>query len=193
MGALRFCLFLALSLVAAPLAAETWDDPAWYAAPADPLNLTMTPDTDRGTAAVLGFKGGTLRAKAANGDAYTLTIPEGALFTPTEIAMLPVAKAEGMPEGSSAFSGVLLKPDGLELAQTATLEITPATPIPPAARALWGFYEDGADARGEINLPNPEDRIQIAVDHFSGAGVSIADRINLQLDRWKQKALEDRI
>ncbi|MCX7645322.1 MAG: hypothetical protein N2Z62_08520 [Rhodobacteraceae bacterium] len=64
---------------------------------------------------------------------------------------------------------------------------------PPASRALRGVCGGGQDAGGEIGLPDAGDRIVLPIDHFSGAGVSIADRINLQLDRWRQRFLEDRV
>jgi hypothetical protein len=129
-------LFLA---VAFPCRAETpsWDDPAWYAAPPNPLDLTMTPDMGRGVQSTIGPAGGTFSATGANGDVYSLTIPEGALFTDTTIAVIPVASARGLPEGAGPVSGVILQPDGLALARTGWLEITPATPIPPEKLAHW--------------------------------------------------------
>jgi hypothetical protein len=192
---IRLASALIACVLTLPVSAQTptWDDPAWYAAPPAPLDLSMTVDGARAVSAVIGPAGGTFAAQGANGDTYTLTIPEGALFTDTTIAIWPVATVAGMPEGAGPFSGVILEPEGLQLARTGWLEITPAVPIPAESRALWGFYAAGADARGEINWPGVGDRIVIPLDHFSGAGVSIADRINLQLDRWRQRQTEDRV
>jgi hypothetical protein len=191
----RFRLALLFMTLCLPARADlpSWDDPEWYAAPPNPLNLEMTPDIPRGVQSTIGPAGGTFSTTGANGDVYALTIPAGALFTDTTISIIPVAQAEGLPEGAGPFSGVILQPNGLELAKTGWLEITPVTPIPPEKLALWGFYGTGQDARGEVNWPGAGDRIVIPLDHFSGAGVSTSDRIDLQLDKWRQTALEDRI
>lgn len=161
-------------------------------APANPLNLTLGLEDDSAESAIIGPSGGKLQLKNAAGDSFVLTIPEGALLTDTRITATPIAKASGLPEGVGAITGLVLKPDGLELGQTATLEITPKTPIPAEARVHWGFYADGADAFLHIPVPNT-DSITIPIDHFSGAGVSFADKIDLQFDRWRQERVEDRI
>jgi hypothetical protein len=186
---------LVLWALTLPAAAQTptWDDPAWYAAPPAPLDLALTVDAARAVQATIGPAGGMFTAEGASGDRYTLAIPPGALLAETRIAIWPVAAAAGLPEGAGPFSGVVLEPEGLELARTGWLEITPARPIPPASRALWGFYGAGADARPEFGWPGADDRIVIPLDHFSGAGVSIADRIDLGLDRWRQRFVEDRV
>jgi hypothetical protein len=171
----------------------SWDDPEWYAAPPNPLNLEMTPDIARGVQSTIGPAGGSFAVTGATGDVYALTVPEGALFTDTTIAMIPVAQARGLPEGSGPFSGVILQPNGLELAKTGWLEITPATPVPPEKLALWGLYGTGQDARGEVNWPGAGDRIVIPIDHFSGAGFGIADLDKLKVDKWQQTRTEDRV
>jgi hypothetical protein len=90
----------------------------------------MTPDMGRGVQSTIGPAGGTFSATGANGDIYSLTIPEGALFTDTTIAVIPVASARGLPEGAGPVSGVVLQPEGLALARTGWLEIT----LPPRSR-----------------------------------------------------------
>lgn len=160
-------------------------------APANPLNLTLTLEDDAETA-IIGPDGGKLKLKSGAGDSFVLTIPPGALLTDTRITATPIASTTGLPDGAGAITGVVLKPDGLELARTATLDITPKTKVPPESRLHWGFYADGSDAFLHIPVPG-SDRIVLPIDHFSGAGVSFADRANLQLDRWKQTRMEDRI
>lgn len=161
-------------------------------APANPLYLTLALEEDGAETAILGPDGGKLKLKNAAGDSFVLTLPEGALLTDTRITATPIATTSGLPDGAGAIIGLVLKPDGLELAQTATLEITPKTAIPPESRLHWGFYADGADAFLHIPVQGT-DKIILPIDHFSGAGVSFADRANLQLDRWKQTRLEDRL
>lgn len=185
---MRFLLFM-LAFWPLTVLADGIDD--LLDAPANPLNLTLTLEEDAETA-IIGFNGGKLKLKSAAGDSFVLTLPPGALLTDTRITATPIAATSGLPEGAGAITGVVLKPDGLELARTATLEITPKTPIPPESRLHWGFYADGSDAFLHIPLA-AKASIVLPIDHFSGAGVSIIDRANLALDRWKQERMEDRI
>lgn len=174
-----------------PLAALADEIDDFLSAPANPLNLTLTLEDDDETA-LIGPGGGTMNLTSTSGDRFVLTFPEGALLTDTRITATPIVTTAGLPDGAGAIIGLVLKPDGLDLAQTATLEITPKTPIPPESRLHWGFYADGVDAFLHIPVPG-SDKIILPIDHFSGAGVSFADRANLQLDRWKQTRMEDRI
>ena len=186
---MRIWLFLLLFWPLTALADGTQD---FYTGPANPLNLTLALEDDGAESAIIGPDGGKLKLKSAAGDSFVLTLPAGALLTDTRITATPIARTSGLPDGAGAITGVVLKPDGLELAQTATLEITPKTPVPPESRLHWGFYADGADAF--LHLPvQGTDGIVIPIDHFSGAGVSFADRATLQLDRWRQQRAEDRL
>lgn len=189
---MRIILFLILLLPFAALAETDAELEAFLAAPPNPLDLSIMTDEGLEKTTVIGPSGGTLKLKNAAGDAFVLTFPEGALLTSTRITAIPISEATGLPEGARPISGLVLQPDGLELAATATLEITPKTPIPPESRLHWGFYEAGKDAFLHIPVQDT-DSILIPIDHFSGAGISFADRINLQLDRWRQKSLEDRL
>lgn len=186
----RLFLFTALALAALPALGEVQDD--FLTAPPFPLDLAILGDDAAGRTAVIGPKGGTLSLTNAAGDAFTLTFPEGALLTDTTIRAIPIGTSAGLPDGAGPISGLILQPDGLELARTATLQITPKTAIPPESRLHWGFYGRGKDAFLHIPVQNT-DSIIIPIDHFSGAGISFADRINLQMDRWRQKAVEDRL
>lgn len=141
---------------------------------------------------MIDAKGGTLSLSNAAGDAFTLTFPEGALLTATTIRAIPISTSAGLPDGAGPISGLILQPDGLELARTAMLEIIPKTAIPPESRLHWGFCGRGKDSFLHIPLQDT-DNIVIPIDHFSGAGIGFADRVNLQLDRWRQKAIEDRL
>lgn len=189
---MRFFLFLILLFPFAALAETDAELEAFLTAPPNPLDLSITTDEAAEKTTVIGPSGGTLKLKNAAGDAFVLTFPEGALLTSTRLTAIPISETTGLPEGAGQITGLVLQPDGLELARTATLEITPKTPIPPESRLHWGFYEDGKDAFLHIPVQDT-DAIVIPIDHFSGAGIGFADRLNLQLDRWRQKALEDRL
>jgi hypothetical protein len=183
---------LLLLLPIAATAETAQEIEALLSAPPAPLDLAIAVDDGAAQSQVIGAKGGTLELRNAEGDRFVLTFPEGALLTDTRITATPITEGAGLPEGAGKLVGVILEPDGLELARTATLEITPAAAIPLEDRLHWGFYGQGSDAF--LHLAAREtDRIVIPIDHFSGAGVSFADRINLQLDRWKQASLLDRL
>lgn len=189
---MRIFLILILLFPFAALAESDAELEAFLTAPPNPLDLAITTDESAAKTTVIGAKGGTLKLKNAVGDAFVLTFPEGALLTETRITAIPITESAGLPEGAGPITGLILQPDGLELAATATLEITPKTPIPPESRLHWGFYEDGKDAFLHIPVQDT-DSIMIPIDHFSGAGISFADRLNLQLDRWKQTQVENRL
>lgn len=184
-----------LLLLLLPLTARAdraTDVQALFSARPAPLDIGISADDEAAKSAVIGTKGGSLELANAAGDRFLLTFPEAALLNDTRITVTPTVEATGLPEGAGALVGVMLEPNGLQLARSATLEITPATPIPVENRLHWGFYGAGSDAF--LHIPGFEnDRITLSIDHFSGAGVSIADRINLQLDRWKQASVLDRL
>ena len=189
---MRIFLVLILLWPLAVVAQTNAELDTFVTAPPNPLDLAITADEGAAKTTVIGPSGGTLKLKNAAGDAFVLTVPEGALLTSTRITAVPISETTGLPDGAGPITGLVLQPDGLELAATATLEITPKTPIPPESRLHWGFYEDGKDAFLHIPVQDT-DAIMIPIDHFSGAGIGFADRVNLQLDRWRQKALQDRI
>lgn len=189
---MRIFLFLLLLIPFAARAETDADLEAFLTAPPNPLDLSITTDDAAEKTTVIGPSGGTLKLRNAAGDAFVLTVPEGALLTSTRITAIPISETTGLPEGAGPITGLVLQPDGLELAATATLEITPKTPIPPENRLHWGFYEDGKDAFLHVPVQDT-DAILIPIDHFSGAGISFADRVNLQLDRWRQRRMEDRL
>lgn len=183
-------IFLILFLLW-PFAAGADTPDSFYTDPPNPLDLAILGDAKTAKDAVIGPKGGELKLTSAAGDSFVLTFPEGALLTDTRITATPIGSSVGLPDGVRPMVGLILQPDGLELAATATLTITPKTPIPPESRVHWGFYGRGSDAFLHIPVQGT-DSIVIPIDHFSGAGVSFADRVDLQLDRWRQQRVEDR-
>lgn len=161
-------------------------------APARPWNLQVTGDGARSVEAVIDAAGGRLEVVNAAGDRFALSIPAGALYTDTLIRMTPTAAVAGLPAGAGPFAGVLLEPDGLELAATARLEVVLNGRVVAAADRLhWGFHGTGGDAY--LHVPEPSTGIAIQIDHFSGAGVGLADRFNLTVDLLRQRRVEDRM
>lgn len=189
---MRIFLFLVLLWPFAALAQDDADLDAFLTDPPFPLDLAILGDDAMAKEAVISAKGGQLSLSNAAGDTFTLTFPEGAFLTDTTIRAIPISTSAGLPAGAGPMSGLILQPDGLELGRTAMLEITPKTAIPPESRLHWGFYGRGKDAFLHIPVQDT-DAILIPIDHFSGAGISFADRVNLRLDRWRQKSIEDRL
>ncbi|HEX8121784.1 MAG TPA: hypothetical protein VF549_11025 [Solirubrobacteraceae bacterium] len=139
-----------------------------------------TLDTARAVTATLPVTGGTLNATDANGNAFQLTIPDGALLDQLEITMTPLASATGLPFSGGLVGGVQFAPDGLQLAEPATLTITPAQPVPLDRQSPFGWYGDD-DLLHNALLDPDTGAIKLPITHFSGAGLgngSMQDRIN---------------
>jgi hypothetical protein len=140
-----------------------------FNAPANPLNLTTTLDEDHAVTAVIGWDGGTITSTAADGTTYTLDVPEGALPLDMEITLTPVSQVTGFP-GSSAPEhsfGAILAPDGLPLAETATLTIDLTSPPPADGTIALSFKGTGEDAGFQAFQPEASGA-RFEIDHFSG-------------------------
>jgi hypothetical protein len=139
-------------------------------APADPLSLGIAVDESLAVSSVLSYEGGTLTATGADETTYTLEIPEGALYAPTQIRMTPVASVGGLPFGEGVTYAVQLEPDGLHLSDVAILTITPPDAIPVEEQVFFGYR--GEDNEFAFALPVADSSaLQIMITHFSGYGV----------------------
>jgi len=123
--------------------AGTSDLEAQASAPANPLNLQVTPDAAQGASAVMATNGGTLTATGADGTKYTLEVPAGALYAPTEIRMIPAASVQGLPFGQGSTAAVQLEPDGLRFSDVVVLTIEPRRPFPSTSRSSSGSRRRG--------------------------------------------------
>lgn len=124
--------------------------------------------------ATIGADGGTIRAEA-DGTAWTLDVPAGALDAPVAITMTPVelADLDGPLDGLGL--GVLLGPDGLVFEPPATLT---AVGYPDDALALGLVWS----ASGPVAWQAPGgagDRWTLEIPHFSGGGLA-----NFLPERW---------
>lgn len=138
--------------------------------PSDPIQVSPGLDDTRQNEALIGPEGGSLSAVGADGTAYQLDIPAGALVTETLIRMTPLSSLEGMPFGSDPLA-VQLEPEGLQFYETALLSITPVQEIPLEQQLFFGYSGSGEDLI--LAAPVVEAReIKIRVDHFSGYGVT---------------------
>ena len=135
-----------------------------------PRDVTVTADAARAASELVGPAGATLTATAADGTVLTLTVPPGALAAEEEIELAPVSAIGGLPFAGGLTAGAQLAPEGLRLAEPATLEIEPPS-VPAAQEAtFFAWLGDGEDfhlyppERGEPGLV-------MSLNHFSGYGV----------------------
>lgn len=120
---------------------------------------------------------GNLRAEAADGTIYELSLPQGALKAPTTITMTPWADVEGVSVSGGRLAGVDLKPNGLELLKGATLEITP--PAGADVGALSFAYLGNGRQAHHYPLTLDPSKLEFTVSHFSGYGGYLGDNISI--------------
>jgi hypothetical protein len=101
-----------------------------------PAPVTPVREAAHATTATVGPAGGTVVATAATGTTYTLTIPRGALRTPTSITLTPVTALSGLAAPLDLVAAVQGAPDGLAFA------LPPRSPSrgrsrPPGCCSAW--------------------------------------------------------
>ena len=111
---------------ATPLTADEASDDTDVGNPPVPNPASIEVSLEAGSAATarLGPEGGSITTVDANGTEYTLTVPEGALFSAAEITMTPIASAEGEAIGETFLAGVALQPENLHFLELVTIEMT---------------------------------------------------------------------
>jgi hypothetical protein len=129
------------------------------------LNVSLGLDSTHSASAVVGTAGGTITTQRADGSDVTLTVPAGALSASTKLTITPAASLAGLPKGLKLIAGVQLAPEGLALAQPASvsLEVGAGT-----AEGIAWFATGKAVSR----YPSARDgsRLIMRVTHFSGVG-----------------------
>lgn len=113
-----------------------------------PNPAAVHPEYDEANAAavVIGAQGGTLSLIDSNGVEFSLSIPEGALSTDTEIRMTAVSAVSDWPLDGGAIGAVRLEPASLLLNDVATLTIgIPADANPDLATVGFAFQADGSE------------------------------------------------
>lgn len=146
-----------------------WD--AWLTLPEDPLQLDLAVDDSHAASAVLDYSGGTLETTGADGTAYRLEIPEGALGAPVKIVMTPLRSITAQTFEPGSAHAVDLQPEGLHLADVAILTIIPTAPIPVDQQVFFDFR----GANHELGFVPPvvdSADLAIPITHFSGYGVN---------------------
>ncbi len=145
-----------------------------------PGGKNISLETSRAVSDSVGPAGGSLTARGADGIAYTLLIPAGALVTTAKITLTPIASEEGLPMSGGFAAGVDLAPVGLHFARAAQLTIAPA-PAPPTGMvtAAVSFEGDG-DSLGLAIFAEDQGGLTASVTHFSGLSVTFGTTADVQ-------------
>lgn len=137
-----------------------------------PLHVSPTSSTgQRATRMVTPAAGGTLTTTGPDGTRYTLAIPPKAVYDSIEIAMTPLSTVGGLPLSGGLVAGVQLEPDGLRLAEMATLTIEPSGTVDRASLSGFGYYGSGDDFH-LYPTQTAQNKISVQLFHFSGWGVA---------------------
>jgi hypothetical protein len=133
-----------------------------------PPSLGTAGDASRAaTQAVAAASGGSLTATAADGTAYSLQIPAGAVVDDVTITMTPLVGVAGLPAGSQFVAGVQFGPDGLQLYKPAILTIT--LPAGVDASQIAGLEYEGQGAAVRLTpMQVSGQTLTYFVTHFSG-------------------------
>ena len=108
--------------------------------------VSFQEDTTRsvsGTITATG--GGSLSATAADGTAFTLEVPPGAILQDEDITMTPVRESGSFPFAGGLSAGVNLKPAGLLLFEGATLLIHKPSSIARSEETAVAWNGSGED------------------------------------------------
>jgi uncharacterized repeat protein (TIGR01451 family) len=137
--------------------------------------LTPTLDPALAATALIPTEGGTLQATAADGTRLTLTIPPGALSDATQITLTPVTAIANLLFTGGLLGAARLEPEGLQLAQPASLTLALPAPVSDPGR-VFGFLYDGLGANFDL-LPVQVSgsTLSLPVAHFSTAGAAVVN------------------
>jgi hypothetical protein len=166
----------------------------WFTGPANPMNLTVTTEGATAVTARLTTAGGTISATGPDGTTYTLEVPPDALLFDVDITLTPVATLSGWDVAPGQAVAVQLEPDGLPFTIPGRLLIRPATPIDDPLGSAFGFYAGGTDAH-LLRSAQDAAEIEIAVEHFSGAGFTWnnGESFGAAWTRHRNNEAEDRL
>lgn len=110
----------------------------------NPLSVQVKMDNKTSSAALIGAEGGSISVTDAKGVEYKLDIPAGALESQFNIVLTAVQEIGGMPLDGGMLAAVKIEPEGLPLADAATLSITLPNGLPDDKLSTLGFAFSGA-------------------------------------------------
>jgi len=116
-------------------------------------------------------QGGDVTTTSAEGAAFTLSVPPGAVAETTNIVITPVTSIANLPLSGTLQAALKLEPEGLVLNQPATLIIELPTGVP--TEGLLGFLYSDTGGNFEVLPVEVNGNIaSIEVSHFSTAGLA---------------------
>lgn len=142
----------------------------------NPASIDLSLESNAAVISPIGPDGGSVMTTDGAGNSYTLTIPQGALFSEQEIAMTPIGAATGEVIGDTFLAGVELEPSGLTFLTPATLEVSG----PGIAADTVGFSSESGG--GDIHLVVAEaggGSISFPLTHFSDFGAAAQELLDL--------------
>lgn len=134
------------------------------------VTVAPHPDSGRAVTQTVPSGGGSISATGADGTLYTLTFPKDSLVTDQEITMTPLSGVDKIPAGHMLAAGVQLDPQGLQLAQPATLTIKLARSIPVQNQVSFASEDSGADYHLYPQSYDPQ-TVTLQIYHFTEYGV----------------------
>ena len=159
-----------------------------------PIDTQVNLDAKTAATALITPAGGSLSATAADGTAFTLTLPAGALEKDAQITLTPASSIDGLPFSGGLVGALQMAPEGLRLLQAATLTIeSPKTVAAEGFQTVAFGYHQG----GEGMYLNPAaisgNVMTLEVWHFSGAGAAQGTpaEVNAQQEQHVPQNAED--
>lgn len=162
---------LALALVSNLATPALAFDPDIRSRPANPFSLPVEADEGRLAYQEIGRDGGTVSTTGADGTAYSLNIPRGALSRNVYISIAPIKAGSKTPKDMGRILGVTMAPEGLTFYRPATLTIRPKGAFASANNAAFSLSGKGEQASLTL-MTRSGSGIEIPVMHFSGTAVS---------------------
>ena len=126
--------------------------------------LTVTRDSARTAAGIVGPQGVVVTAAGADGTTFELTVPAGAAPMGTNIALTPISKVSGAPVSDTSPFAIAFGPDGLRFSIPATLRVKPTRPTPAAL--AFAYSADGTRT-GVLRRTGERDTLAFEIRHFS--------------------------
>lgn len=157
--------------------AFSWSNLAWNISSV-PQQPAITVDEKNRVVSVITPEGGTISTQGADGTRFTLTFPPGALLTPEEISITPVASINGLPLSNGIIAGVQMAPAGLRLPNPATLEIE--LPSTGEMDELVGFLiQDTGEGFHLYPILINGNSVSLKLFHFTIGGVASGSCIDV--------------
>lgn len=179
-----FLAIILLCLVGQTLAATDLSLKDYLAAPANPINLTITRGPGKTTMPISASKGGVVTLLLSSGDLVEVSFPAGSVQKDTEITLQENTsiKHPKFP-GDAKFLSVEISPDGTQLLKPAVLTFKLKNSIPLEKISPFTSGADGQDAIfAALQEPTNSKQVSISLFHFSNynlpSGPSIDDVLN---------------